>query len=225
MRLRSFSRPARLTKKWSALRNDSGSAAIEFAMVALPFFMFVLGIIGVGLYYFTSNALEHGVEAASRKILTGEAQKGDLTVAAIPAAHLQRGRQLHQLRQAARSRSERGKLERPHHSILRRQQEQHGPVHGLVRRSRFQIFGRRKDGRSRSPRATSGISRRCSPSSSWAAAATARVLRSYRPPPPSVPSPTLDARPSVVVWSSESCVRSLCIVSSLPEPRCGRNAS
>jgi Flp pilus assembly protein TadG len=49
-------------------------------MVALPFFMFVLGIIGVGLYYFTSNALEHGVESASRKILTGEAQKGALTV-------------------------------------------------------------------------------------------------------------------------------------------------
>jgi hypothetical protein len=61
-------------------RNDRGSAAVEFALVALPFFMFVLSVIGVGLYFFTSHALEHGVEAAARKIRTGEAQKGSLTV-------------------------------------------------------------------------------------------------------------------------------------------------
>jgi len=62
------------------LRNERGATAIEFAIVAIPFFMFVLGTIGVGLYFFTTSALEHGVEAAARKIRTGEAQKSNLTV-------------------------------------------------------------------------------------------------------------------------------------------------
>ena len=65
-------------RRW--LRNDEGSAAIEFAIVALPFFMFVLGIVGIGLYFLASNSLEYGVEAASRKVRTGEAQKGSSTV-------------------------------------------------------------------------------------------------------------------------------------------------
>jgi Flp pilus assembly protein TadG len=62
------------------LRNDHGATAIEFAIVAVPFFMFVLGTIGVGLYFFTTSSLEHGVEAAARKIRTGQAQKSNQTV-------------------------------------------------------------------------------------------------------------------------------------------------
>jgi len=62
------------------LRNDRGATAIEFAIVAVPFFMFVLGILGMGLYFLTTNSLEHGVEAAARKIRTGEAQKSSTTV-------------------------------------------------------------------------------------------------------------------------------------------------
>jgi Flp pilus assembly protein TadG len=72
--------PQPRTKAPHWLRNERGAAAIEFALVALPFFLFVLGIIGVGLYFFTTNALEHGVEGAARKIRTGEAQKSALTV-------------------------------------------------------------------------------------------------------------------------------------------------
>jgi hypothetical protein len=62
------------------LGNERGAAALEFAIVAVPFLLFMLGIIGVGLYLFTTNALEHGAEAAARKIRTGEAQKDALTV-------------------------------------------------------------------------------------------------------------------------------------------------
>ena len=36
-------------------------------MVAMPFFMFCFGILGVGLHYFSTNSLEHAVEAAARK--------------------------------------------------------------------------------------------------------------------------------------------------------------
>jgi len=62
------------------LRNERGAAAIEFAIVAVPLLLFMLGIVGMGLYFFTSSALDHGVEAAARKIRTGEAQKDALTV-------------------------------------------------------------------------------------------------------------------------------------------------
>jgi Flp pilus assembly protein TadG len=65
-------------RRW--LRNDRGSAAIEFAIVAVPFFMFVLGTLGIGLYFFATNSLEHGVEAAARQIRTGEAQTTNQTV-------------------------------------------------------------------------------------------------------------------------------------------------
>ncbi|WP_083556028.1 TadE/TadG family type IV pilus assembly protein [Hyphomicrobium sp. NDB2Meth4] len=52
--------------------NEDGAAAIEFALVGLPFLLFIFGIIGFGLYFLTSTYLEHGVKTASRKILTGE---------------------------------------------------------------------------------------------------------------------------------------------------------
>jgi Flp pilus assembly protein TadG len=70
--------PARQRGAW--LRDESGSAAVEFALVAVPFFLFVFGIIGVGLYFFTQSALDRGLENAARKIRTGEAQQAAVTV-------------------------------------------------------------------------------------------------------------------------------------------------
>ena len=61
-------------------RDEEGSAAVEFGLVAVPFFLFVLAILGIGLYFFTASSLEHGVESAARQIRTGQAQKGGLTV-------------------------------------------------------------------------------------------------------------------------------------------------
>jgi Flp pilus assembly protein TadG len=51
-------------------------AAVEFAMLALPFFLFILGVIGMGLYFFTNSSLDYAVETASRKIRTGEVNTG-----------------------------------------------------------------------------------------------------------------------------------------------------
>lgn len=56
-------------------RSDTrGVTAVEFAMVGLPFLMMLFGIIGVGLYFFTTFTLENGVEQASRLLRTGQAQ-------------------------------------------------------------------------------------------------------------------------------------------------------
>ena len=60
--------------------DEQGATAVEFGLVALPFFLFVLGLIGIGLYFFTVSSLEYGVEMASRQIRTGQAQNAALTV-------------------------------------------------------------------------------------------------------------------------------------------------
>ena len=94
-RPRSWYRPRPSRPGW--LRNEDGVAAIEFAIVALPFFLFVFGIVGMGLYFLASTSLEYGAEAAARKVRTGEADKGDMTVGDFKNARLHRGRQLHRL--------------------------------------------------------------------------------------------------------------------------------
>jgi Flp pilus assembly protein TadG len=58
-----------------------GTTALEFGAVAGPFLLLMLGIMTVGLQFFTTNALENGVAQASRKIRTGQAQKEGMTLA------------------------------------------------------------------------------------------------------------------------------------------------
>lgn len=67
-----------LLRHWR--RDVRGATAVEFAIVAVPFLMFIFGIIGVGLHFFTTSTLEAAVETASRKVLTGQAQSGGLTL-------------------------------------------------------------------------------------------------------------------------------------------------
>jgi len=57
-----------------------GTTAIEFGMVIGPFLVLVLGITTIGIQFLTSHYLEYGVEAAGRKLRTGEAQKAGMTL-------------------------------------------------------------------------------------------------------------------------------------------------
>jgi Flp pilus assembly protein TadG len=82
-RSRALSRVMIACRRWQ--RDDRGATAIEFAMVAMPFFMFCFGILGVGLHYFSTNSLEHAVEAAARKIRTGQAQNSGMTAGEFKA--------------------------------------------------------------------------------------------------------------------------------------------
>ena len=59
-------------------RDEAGTTAIEFAMVSAPFMLLAFGIMGIGLQFFTINALEQGVSSAARKIRTGAAQTGSI---------------------------------------------------------------------------------------------------------------------------------------------------
>jgi len=62
-------------------REKGGVAAIEFVMVALPFFLLLYAIFDVALIFFASTTLENGLVAAARQIRTGQAQAANMTAA------------------------------------------------------------------------------------------------------------------------------------------------
>ena len=64
-------------------RSRSGSALIEFAIVAPVFFLLLFGIIETGLVFFASTALENATNDAARLIRTGQAQSASMTQAAF----------------------------------------------------------------------------------------------------------------------------------------------
>lgn len=55
------------------LRDKDGVAAIEFAILALPFFLFLFAIIEISIMYFVSSALDQAVHKAARQVRTGAA--------------------------------------------------------------------------------------------------------------------------------------------------------
>lgn len=58
------------------LRDDSGVTAVEFGIIALPFFTMIFGIISSGLLFFVVSSVERGVWDASRDLRTGMLQMG-----------------------------------------------------------------------------------------------------------------------------------------------------
>ncbi len=54
--------------------NQSGVAAVEFAMIAIPFFFLIFGLLEVCVLFAMSAILEHGISEASRQIRTGQLQ-------------------------------------------------------------------------------------------------------------------------------------------------------
>jgi Flp pilus assembly protein TadG len=66
-------------------RSQSGVTAIEFAMVAPPFFALMMAIFEVGIMLFSEYVIEHGVSRAARMIRTGEVQTANMTSAEFKA--------------------------------------------------------------------------------------------------------------------------------------------
>jgi Flp pilus assembly protein TadG len=62
-------------------RDRRGNAAIEFALVALPFLIMSFGIIEIGCIFWGNYELDNLTTSAARLIRTGEAQSGKLTQA------------------------------------------------------------------------------------------------------------------------------------------------
>ena len=67
-------------------RREDGAAALEFAIVAAPFFAIVLATLQTSLAFFAGQVLESAVADSSREILTGTAQNASLTQSAFATA-------------------------------------------------------------------------------------------------------------------------------------------
>jgi Flp pilus assembly protein TadG len=51
-------------------RSNEGAAAVEFALVAMPFIGLLIAVMELGIFYFASRYFEDGVFNASRQIMT-----------------------------------------------------------------------------------------------------------------------------------------------------------
>jgi Flp pilus assembly protein TadG len=67
-----FARTKRLFARMRA-RSRAGTAAIEFAMIAPVFFLFIFGTIETGVIYFAGTALQNATDDAARMVRTGQA--------------------------------------------------------------------------------------------------------------------------------------------------------
>jgi Flp pilus assembly protein TadG len=56
------------------LRRQDGAAAVEFGMVALPFFGLLFAILETALVFFAGQSLEAAVAEAARQVMTGQVQ-------------------------------------------------------------------------------------------------------------------------------------------------------
>lgn len=56
------------------VKNNEGIVAVEFALVAAPFFILLFGLIEIALIFLMSTTLDYGVSQASREIRTGALQ-------------------------------------------------------------------------------------------------------------------------------------------------------
>lgn len=61
------------------VRQDDGAAAVEFAMVLLPFLTFLFLIIETAIVFFAQQVLETAVSDSARLIMTGQAQTAKFT--------------------------------------------------------------------------------------------------------------------------------------------------
>jgi Flp pilus assembly protein TadG len=71
---------ARLSSWRRFARDEDASSAVEFAMVSIPFLMFIFALIGCALYFFVINSIEMGMDQSSRLIRTGQAISSNMTV-------------------------------------------------------------------------------------------------------------------------------------------------
>ncbi|MEM7492883.1 MAG: TadE/TadG family type IV pilus assembly protein [Pseudomonadota bacterium] len=59
-------------KRWA--EDKRGIAAVEFALIATPFFFLIFGLLEVCVLFIMSSVLEHGVNEVARGIRTGQLQ-------------------------------------------------------------------------------------------------------------------------------------------------------
>jgi len=67
-------------------RARKGSAAVEFGLVAFPFFLFLFGLAEVAMIGFAQTSLNYAVSETARQIRTGQAQMAGMSAGDIQEA-------------------------------------------------------------------------------------------------------------------------------------------
>ncbi|WP_022719929.1 TadE/TadG family type IV pilus assembly protein [Rhodopseudomonas sp. B29] len=72
-------------------KNSAGATAVEFALIALPFFAILIALVQTFFLFFAQSVLENAVRRSARQLLTGQfqSQTASLTQAAATAAFTQ----------------------------------------------------------------------------------------------------------------------------------------
>jgi Flp pilus assembly protein TadG len=65
-----------ILRKRDFKRNERGSAAVEFAMVAIPFIGITFALFEIMMIFFVQTTLEAAIAEESRKVKTGQASTG-----------------------------------------------------------------------------------------------------------------------------------------------------
>lgn len=71
-----------LTRFWG---NQRGTVAIEFGMIALPFFFMIFSIMEVGVGFTAQQAMANSTDIVARQVLTGQLRPADLTMTSLKA--------------------------------------------------------------------------------------------------------------------------------------------
>ncbi len=72
------SRLQRRFAEWATERR--GAAAVEFALIAAPFFFIIFGLLEICLIFIMSTVLENAVSDSAREIRTGQAQEAGFSI-------------------------------------------------------------------------------------------------------------------------------------------------
>ncbi|MGH6977696.1 MAG: TadE/TadG family type IV pilus assembly protein [Brevundimonas sp.] len=78
-RATSQSRKTFTRRKRSWLRNRDGSAAIEFALIALPFFLMMFALLELGMVFVVDSVLANATFETGRLVRTGQAGAAGMT--------------------------------------------------------------------------------------------------------------------------------------------------
>jgi Flp pilus assembly protein TadG len=73
------------SRRWLArlASTEAGATMVEFAIVALPFFILLMGAFDIGFYYWGSEELEHAAAHGARLVRTGQVQSGGIDQAQL----------------------------------------------------------------------------------------------------------------------------------------------
>jgi Flp pilus assembly protein TadG len=78
--------PLRIAKRVRLRPRRQGATAVEFSIVAIPFFFVIFAILELGVIFLVDSTLEGAVQQASRLVRTGQAQGGTFTAAEFRTA-------------------------------------------------------------------------------------------------------------------------------------------